>query len=264
MSEEMKTIVGPMRWMKVIVMAIAFHLSPVTASAQVGEYRNELAVGINGGVSMSRVDFMPEVPQDFLMGPTLGITLRYTGEKYFSSICAIVAEVNYAQMGWKQRIWDISDQPVVNPTTNEAEAYSRKINYLQVPFFARLGWGRERQGVQAYFQVGPQLGFVMSENTEVNYDLASPYISKRTSKTVRQETMPIEKKFDYGIAAGVGVELSLRRLGHLLVEGRYYFGLGNIYGNSKRDYFAKSPYQGITIKATYLFDIVKSKNDKIK
>jgi len=264
MNIKMKTIVRPMWWMKGIAALIAYHLSLITASAQIGEYRNELAVGVNGGVSMSRVDFMPEVPQDFLMGPTLGITVRYTGEKYFKSICAIVAEVNYAQMGWKQRIWDISDQPVVNPATNEAEAYSRKINYLQVPVFARLGWGRERQGLQAYFQVGPQLGFMISESTEANYDLGSPYISKRTSKTVRQETMPIEKKFDYGIAAGLGVELSLRRLGHLLVEGRYYFGLGNIYGNSKRDYFAKSPYQGITVKATYLFDIVKSKNDKVK
>jgi hypothetical protein len=105
---------------------------------------------------------------------------------------------------------------------------------------------------------------MISESTEANYDLGSPYISKRTSKTVRQETMPIEKKFDYGIAAGLGVELSLRRLGHLLVEGRYYFGLGNIYGNSKRDYFAKSNDYNIVIKATYLFDIVKSRNSKIK
>ena len=260
----MKITVRPLWWMKVIMMLVIYHLSQITATAQIGEYRNELAVGINGGVSMSRIDFLPEVPQDFLTGPTIGITMRYTGEKYFKSICAIVAEVNYTQMGWKERIWDLQDQPVINPATNEAEAYTRKINYVQVPVFARLGWGRERQGLQAYFQVGPQLGFVLSESTEANYDLASPYTYRRTSVVIKQETMPIEKKFDYGIAAGLGVELSLRRLGHLLIDGRYYFGLGNIYGNSKRDYFAKSPFQGITIKATYLFDIVKSKNDKIK
>ncbi len=76
--------------------------------------------------------------------------------------------------------------------------------------------------------------------------------------------MPIEKKLDYGIAAGLGVELSLRHVGHFLLEGRYYFGLGNIYGNTKRDYFAKSNYQNIVIKATYLFDIIQSKNPKIK
>lgn len=232
--------------------------------AQIGEYRNEFAVGINGGVSMSKVDFLPEVPQDQLMGPTLGMTFRYTVEKYFKSICAIVAEVNYTQMGWKQRILDLNDEPVINTQTKEAEQYQRKINYIQVPIFARLGWGRERRGLQAYFQAGPQLGFMLNETTEANYDLSNPYLYKRASLVNKQETMPVENKLDYGIAAALGVELSLNRLGHFMIEGRYYFGLGNMYGNSKRDYFAKSPYQNIVVKATYLFDIVRSKNPKIK
>ncbi len=213
---------------------------------------------------MSKVDFLPEVPQDQLMGPTLGLTMRYTVEKYFKSICAIVAEVNYTQMGWQQRIWDVNDQPVINTRTNLPEEYTRKINYIQVPIFARLGWGRERRGLQAYFQAGPQLGFMLNETTEANYDLSQAYLIKRVSPVYQQETMPVENKLDYGIAAGLGVELSLKHVGHFLVEGRYYYGLGNIYGNSKRDFFAKSPYQNIVVKATYLFDIVKSNNPKIK
>ena len=48
------------------------------------------------------------------------------------------------------------------------------------------------------------------------------------------------------------------------VEGRYYFGLGNMYGNTKQDYFGKSNQQAIVIKMSYLFDIVRTKNDKIK
>ena len=67
--------------------------------------------------------------------------------------------------------------------------------------------------------------------------------------------MPVEKKFDYGIAVGLGTEYSHPRIGHFLLEGRYYFGLGDIYGNSKRDYFGKSNLGNIVIKATYLFDI---------
>jgi hypothetical protein len=175
-----------------------------------------------------------------------------------------VAEVNYTQMGWKQRILDLNDEPVINTQTKEAEQYQRKINYIQVPIFARLGWGRERRGLQAYFQAGPQLGFMLNETTEANYDLSNPYLYKRASLVNKQETMPVENKLDYGIAAALGVELSLNRLGHFMIEGRYYFGLGNMYGNSKRDYFAKSPYQNIVVKATYLFDIVRSKNPKIK
>jgi hypothetical protein len=248
--------------MALLIVLCSLFFSPVRA--QIGEYRNEFAVGINGGVSMSKVDFLPEVPQDQLMGPTLGLTMRYTVEKYFKSICAIVAEVNYTQMGWQQRIWDVNDQPVINTRTNLPEEYTRKINYIQVPIFARLGWGRERRGLQAYFQAGPQLGFMLNETTEANYDLSQAYLIKRVSPVYQQETMPVENKLDYGIAAGLGVELSLKHVGHFLVEGRYYYGLGNIYGNSKRDFFAKSPYQNIVVKATYLFDIVKSNNPKIK
>ncbi len=147
--------------MALLIVLCSLFFSPVRA--QIGEYRNEFAVGINGGVSMSKVDFLPEVPQDQLMGPTLGLTMRYTVEKYFKSICAIVAEVNYTQMGWQQRIWDVNDQPVINTRTNLPEEYTRKINYIQVPIFARLGWGRERRGLQAYFQAGPQLGFMLND-----------------------------------------------------------------------------------------------------
>ena len=246
-----------------------FILSPLTADAQIGEYRNELAVGVNGGVALSSVSFTPEVPQGQQLGKTLGLTVRYTGEKYFKSICAIVAELNYTQMGWKETIQNIDDEPVVNSLTGVAEEYSRTINYIQVPIFARLGWGRERRGLQAYFQVGPQLGYYLSESTEANFDLDHPNISDRVSVVSRPDYsnmyhMPVENKLDYGIAAALGLEFSHRRLGHIMVEGRYYYGLGNIYGNTKRDFFGKSNFQAIMIKTTYLFDFMRTKNQKIK
>jgi hypothetical protein len=67
--------------------------------------------------------------------------------------------------------------------------------------------------------------------------------------------MSIKNKFDYGIAAGLGLEYSIPRVGHFLLEGRYYYGLGNIFGDSKRDYFSKSNYGNIYVKLTYLMDI---------
>ena len=240
-----------------------------TSVAQVGEHRDELAIGFNGGYMMSNVGFMPEVPQDMHTGLTGGLTLRYTSEKYFKSICAIVAELNFAQVGWKERILTPNDDPVINNETGLAEEYSRVIDYVQVPVFARLGWGRERRGFQAYFQIGPQIGFYLSEKTKTNFDIDNPNMAKRVSvisgpKYSNMYHMPVENKFDYGIAGALGVEFTAPKLGHFMVEGRYYFGLGNIYGNSKRDFFSKSNIQNIVIKASYLFDLVKSKNPKIK
>lgn len=242
--------------------------------AQVGQYRNDLAIGINGGVVLSNVGFVPKVPQNFYVGKSAGITMRYTAEKYFNSICAVVAEVNYTQMGWDERIWDSEDAPVINALTGEAEEYARTVNYIQIPFFARLGWGRERRGFQAFFQIGPQIGIYLSESTKANFDLSKPNVNDRISHISGPDIngnpfsnmyfKPIENKLDYGIAGGGGLEFSIPRVGHILLEGRYYYGLGNIYGNTKRDFFAKSNFQGIVVKMTYLFDIMRTKNSSIK
>lgn len=248
----------------VALFALHFSLFTSPAVAQIGEHRDEFAVGVSGGLVMSNISFVPTVPQKQLLGKIGGITLRYTTEKYFSSVCAIVAEVNYAQLGWKEDILDYSDDPVINTVTGEPEEYERHIDYIQVPLLARLGWGRERKGAQFFFQIGPQMGFYLNESTKMNYTPETRNDEMRVSTVVAQESMPVENKFDYGITGGIGLEYSIPKAGHMMIEARYYYGLGNIYGNSKRDYFARSNYGNIVIKASYLFDIVKSKNNKIK
>ena len=255
-------------WKVVVLTALfAFRFSLFASYAQVGQYRTDLAVGVNGGYLMNKIGFTPEVPQDMMGGLTGGITIRYTCEKYFSSICAITAEVNYAQMGWKESILDMNDQPVYYADDTEMTNplfYERRINYIQVPILARLGWGRERRGLQAFFQIGPQIGFYLNESTNTNVVPGYGTTKSRASYVVAQETMPVENKFDYGITGGAGIEFSHPKLGHFLVEGRYYFGLGNIFGNTKQDYFGKSNHGTIVIKASYLFDVIRTKNDKIK
>ena len=74
--------------------------------------------------------------------------------------------------------------------------------------------------------------------------------------------MTVENRLDYGIAVGVGMEYSVPYLGHFLLEARYYYGLGNIFGDTKRDYFGKSNLSNILVKMTYLFDITRSKRYK--
>lgn len=242
-----------------------FIFSSLSVSAQVGEHRSELAVGLNGGYVMSTVGFATaRVPQSQHGGLTGGFSWRYTSEKYFNSICAIVGEVNLAQIGWKENILDIDDVPVINRTTGVEERYQRDMTYLQIPVFARLGWGRERRGLQFFFQAGPQLGVFLSEKTQKTFEWYEADFMQRTSQIVAQDTMAVEHKLDYGIAAGLGLELSLPKIGHVVLEGRYYYGLGDIYGNSKRDYFARSNFGNIVIKLSYLFDILKTKNSKIK
>lgn len=241
-------------------------LTVTVAQAQVGDYRSELAVGGSAGYVMSSVGFNPDIPQSQMPGLTAGLTVRYTCEKYFKSICAIVAELNYVQTGWREDIRNVDDQPIVNAYTGQAEKYERRLTYLQLPIFARLGWGRERKGVQCYFQAGPQLGYLIGESTTTNFDRSLRNRDERlgAQKDAAQDSMAVEKKFDYGIAAALGLEYSHPKVGHFMLEGRYYYGLGDLFGNSKRDYFGRSNLGSIVVKLTYLFDLSKTKNPKIK
>ena len=253
--------------MKYLLALCLLAFLPYTATAQVGDYRTDFAIGGSAGYVMSNVGFVPDVPQGWLPGYTAGLSVRYTCEKYFSSICSIVGEVNVTQTGWKEDIRDANNDPVyyygdaekMNPLN-----YERKITYVQIPFLARLGWGRERKGLQAFIQAGPQIGFYLSESTKTNVMLGHGTANQRASQVVAQDTLAVQNKFDYGIAAGAGIELSLPKVGHFILEGRYYYGLGNIFKNSKSDYFGKSNYGQIVIKATYLFDIIRTRNPKIK
>ena len=245
---------------RIISFTFVFLFMSSVIRAQIGDHRNELAIGFNGGYVMSNVGFTPSVTQKMHGGLTGGFTVRYTCEKYFKSICAIVGEVNIAQMGWKEDILNVNDEPVINSVTGVAEEYERQLTYIQVPLLARLGWGRERKGFHAFFQLGPQVGMFLSDKKKSNFDYASRNVGDRVGalRDAVMDTLAIQRKFDYGITAGLGLEYSHPKVGHFLVEARYYYALGDIYANSNYDYFARSNNSGIYIKLTYLWDVLKN------
>jgi hypothetical protein len=246
--------------MKKLYLILSLAMMPfLSVMSQIGEHRNDFTLGVNGGYILSNVSFTPKVTQGYHGGLTGGLSMRYVCEKYFKTIASVYAEVNYSQLGWKEDILDINNQAVINPVTGLAENYSRTINYVQVPILAHLAWGKEYKGVSFFVNLGPQFGFYLSEKTKTNFNVKDCNMNDRVSTVVAQDTMAVENKFDYGIAVGAGMEYTVPKVGHFLVEARYYYGLGNIYGDSKRDYFGSSNFGNIIIKAAYLFDITKTK-----
>ena len=138
--------------MKRLTCLLSLLFAILTATAQVGEYRKDLAVGFSGGYVLNKVSFNPTILQSFHGGCTFGATVRYTCEKYFGIICAIQAEFDFTQLGWKEKIETSSD------------TYERTVNYFHIPAFARIGFGRERKGVQGYVLIGPQIGFCIGDS----------------------------------------------------------------------------------------------------
>ena len=217
----------------------AMMILPFVAKGQIGDHRNTLSIGVNGGYNLTTVRFTPKVVQN-----------------YFSTIASVQAEVNFSQLGWKEDIKTIDNQPVINVITGVAEKYERTINYVQVPFMAHLAWSRENKGANFFVNAGPQFGFYLGEKTSSNFEFANRNTADRANSVAAQDTMRVQKKFDYGITAGLGMEYAIPRAGRFQVEARYYYGLGNIYGDSKKDYFGSSNFGTITIKMAYLFDIM--------
>ncbi len=216
----------------------------LTGYAQIGEPRNALAVGVNMGATMNLMTFEPTIKQSWKPAFTGGLTVRYTHEKYFTMLCAIQAELNYANLGWKELIETSSD------------TYERSIHYIQFPVLARLGWGYEQRGAQFYFLAGPQIGYAFSETEKRGGEFSKETLSQRPNQVYQQYDMPVENKLDYGITAGLGLEVNTK-VGHFQLEGRYYFALGDIYSNGKTDVFARSAHGTIVIKTSYLFDVLR-------
>ena len=224
------------------------------AVAQIGEARNNLSVGINGGVNLNSASFTPTIKQNSLMGITGGLTARYISEKYFAMICGAQVELNVSQRGWDQLFETISlDANGYEVTSKDpTKTYTRKMTYIDIPFLAHLAFGRDR-GLQFFVHAGPQISFLTSESETIKgIDMNSLSDTQKALYGVK-----IQNKFDYGIAGGGGVELRTKKAGSFIVEGRYYFALSDFYSTTKKDYFARAAHGTITIKLTYLFDLKK-------
>lgn len=232
------------------ILVCALLLLAATAQAQVGEARNSLAVGFTGGVMMNTIGFDPTIKQNLHIGPTFGVVARYTSERYFKAYCALQVELNYSVLGWRENILNSNSEPL-------PDTYERNIHYIQLPMLARLAWGKERRGAMGYFLAGPQIGYCLSEKSKQSaFTLNDEGNPDRPNGLYSQYSMSIDRKFDYGITAGAGLELNTS-LGHFLIEGRYYYGLSDIFNNSKKDVFGRSNNSTIVAKVTYLFDLKK-------
>lgn len=237
-----------------LALALGLMFSAHThVSAQIGEARDAVAIGFNAGAALNSISFDPTIKQNMHKGATFGMTLRLTSEKYFKTLCALQMEVNYAQLGWDENIHSSGDVPL-------ADTYSRQMNYVQIPMLARLGWGHEQRGLMAYFLAGPQVGFCVNSRSKYGdtWTINSEGNPDRLNNMFAQYDMNIDHKFDYGITGGLGVEANTK-IGHFMIDGRYYYGLSDIFSNSKKDVFSRSNHGTIVIKFTYLIDIKRRK-----
>ena len=223
------------RWMLFLLL-----LLPLCAQGQ-RTIKPELYIGAKAGATLSFMSFSPSITQRILPGFTAGAVVRYAEENIFG----IIGELSIAQRGWRE-----------NYPNGEPFSYSRTLTYIQIPFMAHIRFGSDK--FKGFVNLGPEVGYMLGSKISANFDyknIGSVEGYPQGYRTNKQLDMAINSKFDYGIVGGLGAEWRFLPKQAVTIEGRFYFGLGNIFSATKKDYFSASRTMSVEITAAWMFRI---------
>ena len=203
------------------------------ACSQTNSFQPEWGYGINGGVTFSRVGFNSyiNVPRVLLKQYSGGVTVRYISENHFG----IQGELNYSLRGWKEKT-----------DTVHLNQYIRSIAYLEIPVMTHLYFNLGKR-VRLIFNAGPQIGIYLKEK-----ELERNIVQEITDPALNYYDIPVQHRFDYGLKGTMGFEFRTKT-GSFILDGRYYFGLSDIFNNRRADPFQASNNQVVGANLTYLF-----------
>lgn len=222
--------------------------------AQKREFSKEWNIGVGFGPTFSSMSIIPTYPGVRVRTKSIlqyhgGLSVRYITERNVG----FIAEFNYSQMGWEE---DFEGKENYRPNgtivmgADTLFQHTHKLNYLEIPFLTHIYFGSNK--VKGFINLGPKIGLLLGESESISDELRK-YLNEEPNPdavAVGQYGKKADKKIDYGLTAGAGVELRTG-IGSFALEGRYYMGFGDIYNNRKSDYFSRSANRVISAKLTY-------------
>ncbi len=193
------------------------------------KFKGEWNIGVGFGPTFSNMSIVPTNLSKSLETKSVsqfhgGVSVRYVSENHLG----LWGELNYSQQGWEQDFEDM-----------EGYEYIRKLTYIELPLLTHIYFGSRR--FRVYVNLGPKFSYLLSEDETV---------SDKVAESERAYMMKAESKIDYGIMAGLGVELRTG-IGNFALEGRYYMGFGDIWSNNKSDPFSRSANRVLSARLTY-------------
>lgn len=203
-------------------------------------YVPHVHVGGHGGATLSQVSFYPKAKESMLAGATMGVSFRYAEERHVG----LLAELNFMQAGWKENFEEL----------NPIFSYYHRTDYITLPVMTHIFFGS--RVVKCFFNLGPQVGYMIGDAVSSNFDYENPKNIEDFPSDYRQTDqmrLKIKNKFDYGITGGVGIEFVIKKRHSVMLEGRYYYGLGNIFPSSKADEFSASRGNTILVTLGYMY-----------
>ena len=219
-----------------ITLFLAFTTGTIKAQTH---YSSNVSIGAKGGLDISKVFFSPSVKQKMTLGMNTGVMVRYVEENHFG----LIGELNFAQRGLAE---NFEEAPY---------SYSRTLIYVDLCFLAHVFFVRRGR---FFFNAGPQVGYYLGETVKSNFD---PYNTAdlpdfpNKNRINYQLTEPTKIKIDYGISAGLGTEFFINPRNSISLEGRFYFGLANIFSTKRQDNFGAANQMTISASLGYWFRV---------
>lgn len=184
-----------------------------------------ISVGVKGGMTASRFTFVPSVRQRLHTGPVAGISVRYDVERGAS----LQAELNYRRGGWQERYDSLQTH------------YTRHLDYLELPLLTHL---YIRSGDMRFFlNAGPFFGYLLGESA------TSTGESNMSSLDTTRHGIAVRDRLFWGLGGGPGISIPLGNRQRIELEGRFVYGLGNIWSSKRGSTYVQSSemYFGATL-----------------
>ncbi len=236
-----------------MMKSLLFSLTILVLCAQVraqSDFRPEWNIGVGFGPTFSTMSIMPTNERRALNTKSLfqfhgGVSARYITEKKLG----IIGELNFSQQGWESQFDDGSTYK-----------HTHKLNYLEIPLLTHIYFGSDK--TRFFVNLGPKIAYLLSESNTRNQALESwlneydPDNEESFDLAAVSYEKSAEKKVDYGIMVGMGMEIRTG-IGNFALEGRYYMGFGDIYNNRKKDEYSRSANRVLSARLTYFIKAFK-------
>lgn len=228
-----------------LLLMVLSHASWVAAQERIPR---EIHLGVVGGANISEYTFHPIISQHYTGSYTMGVAARYIEEQYFGLQMELLLTERAFADDWEPN--------------EDGWVFERKLLYVELPVMAHVYFNMGKRN-QVAIDLGPKLAWFVSDRT--NSNLPDNYGQTLLTEHYQyvHHDLPIEKKFDYGLQFGLGYEFRINKLLSAQLTGRYYFGLGNLWPDSKADHFEQSSNSSFQISlGVWWHHVIKGRKGK--
>ena len=199
-------------------------------------FSQKITLGIRGGVTHSKVYYIPKIGAQPVYAPGGGFFINYFSQPHVG----IQLELNSITHGWKDK-------------TDTTGTYSRVMRYLEIPLLTHVEI--EVKHVVVCLDVGPYISFFQGQKEKYDPNLRYNIVTDSVVYGQRNFIgLEPASTFEYGFLAGMGLGVNTK-IGQFRIDVRYTNSLTNIFEKYPTGNFSFSYSQNVFAGLTYSYAI---------